>query len=80
VERQLLREVEGFAIFSESVDDGAAYHVAIDNAPESVPPDVNSDVPDDHVFVMGDNRYNAYDCRATGSIPFSSIIGRVIWP
>jgi signal peptidase I len=38
-------------------------------------------VPDDHVFVMGDNRANSNDSRYWGSVPISHIKGKVtgIW-
>jgi type IV secretory pathway protease TraF len=34
----------------------------------------------DQLFVMGDNRFNAYDSRFVGPIPFSAVVGKVIWP
>jgi signal peptidase I len=80
VRREIVREEDGFVIFREFADDGDSYQVAIANAPENVPPDVAVEVAEEQLFVMGDNRYNAYDSRFSGSIPFSSIVGKVIWP
>jgi len=75
VQRQRVRGADGTVIFREQLGD-AAYEVAFDTAPRSRPPDVSVTVPPDQFFVMGDNRFGAYDSRYFGPIAFSSIIGK----
>lgn len=41
-------------------------------------PQLHYVVPDQHVFVLGDNRYNSNDSRYWGSVPLENIKGRVI--
>jgi len=44
---------------------------------------VQSTVPDDAVFIMGDNRNNSFDSRAVGTVPLEKVRGKAVfrvWP
>jgi signal peptidase I len=73
--RERLADADGKSVFREQVGN-ASYQIAFDSSAQERPPDTSVIVPPDHVFVMGDNRFNAFDSRRFGPIPFSSIIGR----
>jgi type IV secretory pathway protease TraF len=62
-------------IFRETSGD-QSYLIAVARSPERVPPEVDTIVGLDEVFVMGDNRYDALDSRYSGPIPFASIVGK----
>jgi signal peptidase I len=73
--RERLADADGKSVFREQLG-GVSYEIAFDPSAKERPPDVSVIVPSDHVFVMGDNRFNAFDSRRFGPIPFSSIIGK----
>ena len=73
--RKRLADADGKSLFREQVGN-APYQIAFDPSAQERPPDVSVIVPPDHVFVMGDNRFNAFDSRRFGPVPFSSIIGK----
>ncbi len=73
--RERIREEESAVIFREKVDD-ATFEVAFGRSPTQRPPDASVKVPPDHFFLMGDNRFAAYDSRYFGPISFDSIIGK----
>ena len=73
--REWLANADGKSLFREQVGN-ASYQIAFDSSAQERPTDVSVIVPPDHVFVMGDNRFNAFDSRRFGPIQFSSIIGK----
>jgi signal peptidase I len=75
VQRQQIREEDGKRIFREQIGE-ASYEVAFGPMEGNRPSDISVRVPRDQFFVMGDNRFNAFDSRYFGPISFSSIIGK----
>jgi signal peptidase I len=73
--RERIREEDSAVIFREKIDE-ATFEVAFAQTPKQRPPDISLTVPPDHFFVMGDNRFAAYDSRYFGPISFDSIIGK----
>lgn len=72
-------EVRDGAIYidGEALDESAYWndYIVSDMAPVTV--------PEDHVFVVGDNRNWSLDSRAVGPVPYYRIIGKamcIIWP
>ena len=76
--------VNGHALNEPYVRHANTYNAALDTWPRPALGDFGSDfeVPPAHYFVMGDNRDESFDSRATGSIDRSEIVGAVLlsWP
>jgi signal peptidase I len=75
VGRERVIDAGGRAVFREHIAN-VSYEVAFDSSTQDRSPDVSVIVPADQLFVMGDNRFNAFDSRRFGPIPFSSVIGK----
>ncbi len=75
VRRESVSEIDGKKIFREQID-AVSYQIAFDPSARDRPPDASVSVPARHLFVMGDNRSNAFDSRYFGPISFGSIIGK----
>ncbi|MEK6770098.1 MAG: signal peptidase I [Pseudomonadota bacterium] len=57
----------------------SSYRILIAPARSGAPPDVSVVVPAGHFFAMGDNRFNAYDSRFTGTAPITVIKSKIVW-
>jgi len=73
-----LRQQDDFTIIEETAD-GRSYQIAVPTKPDGKGDFPETAVPPDQVFVLGDNRHNAFDSRGNGPVPFDSIVARVIW-
>lgn len=67
-------------LYRETID-GRSYTILEDDSFEGNRSNPELTVPEDHYFVLGDNRDDTRDSRLFGVIPFNSIRGRafVIW-
>jgi signal peptidase I len=71
-----------------AINNGAVYLNGKKLDEPYIPTAINADmqelkVPDDYVFVMGDNRNDSTDSRVVGAIPLSMVEGRayaLVWP
>ena len=75
--RELLRDDGDLEIFTET-NGQRNYEVAYDTAaPDDHKIGCDLIVPDGHLFLLGDNRYNALDSRYQGPIPIEDVFGKL---
>jgi hypothetical protein len=67
-------------LWTETLD-GVSYSIALPAGPRDATFSnfASVTVPPDHLFLIGDNRHNAYDSRNTGPAPVSAVRARVVW-
>lgn len=76
VVRNFLEYKDGVKIYEEQLG-SMTYQVAFTDS-ESDAVDVEYSVPDGHLFLLGDNRHDAYDGRYMGFIPFDKVFARKV--
>ena len=78
IKKTLLQRDSSTEIYNEVHSDSLNFKIAYDLNEHNVPPDISIKVPDNAVFVLGDNRLSAVDSRYSGPVLFKDIIGKVL--
>lgn len=76
IDAEYLEQVDGEVVGDHRIATEGSWRVArpVDPAPVTR---VDVVVPEGHLYLLGDNRYDASDSRTMGLIPFDAVIGRV---
>jgi signal peptidase I len=78
--QHILVRKDGRASIYTEINGAASYEIAYEvRDDEKEAPVVNLKVPENQLFVLGDNRLNALDSTSHGPIPFDSVIEKVVW-
>ena len=77
IKREFLRSEGAFKIYAET-HGGRNYEVAYNSdAPVKNQRGCAVTVPDGHLFLLGDNRYDAMDSRYHGPVPIKDVFGKI---
>ena len=77
-EKDLEAEYADYRFYSETGSNGRSYRVIWKADDFSIPLQTDFEVPEDSVFLMGDNRNNSHDSRFWGPLPARHIMGKAV--
>jgi signal peptidase I len=82
LERTPTKTEDGQSAYTER-NGAASYEILFEPSDEPPPDFAEATVPDDAVFVLGDNRNHTHDSRRFGFVPSDNVVGKVMlkyWP
>ena len=78
-EKKIGDSLEDYTFYLETAKNGYSYRALQINGIFHAYMGVEFKVPDDFVFVMGDNRDNSEDSRSWGALPIRHIMGKAVY-